>query len=89
MRLYISTFNVLIVVSDSSSGFILLLFLQQLIIMSAIRALGRTLYAAARTETSASAAGSSSAIRTVRNPLEEFFEADRTGEDDKPVVYGT
>lgn len=57
--------------------------------MSAIRALGRTLYAAARTETSASAAGSSSAIRTVRNPLEEFFEADRTGEDDKPVVYGT
>lgn len=56
--------------------------------MSAIRALGRTLFAAARTETSASAASSSSAIRAVRNPLEEFFEADRSGEDDKPVVYG-
>lgn len=57
-------------------------------IMSAIRALGRTLFAAARTETSASAAAASSATRAAKNPLQEFFEADRSVEDDKPVVYG-
>lgn len=56
--------------------------------MSAIRALGRTLFAAARTETSASAAAASSATRAAKNPLQEFFEADRSVEDDKPVVYG-
>lgn len=43
--------------------------------------------AAAKSESSAAAAASSSAARTL-NPLEQFFEVDRTPEDDKPVVYG-
>ncbi|KAK6133837.1 hypothetical protein DH2020_032430 [Rehmannia glutinosa] len=44
----------------------------------------RTLFAASKSE--ASAASSSSSAR--HNPLEEFFEADRNPEDEKPVVYG-
>ncbi|KZV15170.1 hypothetical protein F511_30216 [Dorcoceras hygrometricum] len=47
----------------------------------------RSLYAAAETEASATAAAASSKVPD--NPLEEFFEADRNPEDDKPVVYGT
>lgn len=43
--------------------------------------------AAAKSESSAAAAASSSAARTL-NPLEQFFEVDRTPEDDKPIVYG-
>ncbi|XP_076959560.1 uncharacterized protein LOC143635672 [Bidens hawaiensis] len=46
--------------------------------------LGRRLFSSARSE--ASAAGA--AVRTAHNPLEEFFEADRNPEDEKPVVYG-
>ncbi|KAL0318414.1 UNVERIFIED_CONTAM: 39S ribosomal protein L47, mitochondrial [Sesamum angustifolium] len=38
-----------------------------------------------KSETSAAAAA---AATTLRNPLEEFFEADRNPEDEKPVVYG-
>ncbi|KAL0356004.1 UNVERIFIED_CONTAM: 39S ribosomal protein L47, mitochondrial [Sesamum radiatum] len=49
------------------------------------RVFGRTLFAAAKSEASAAAAASST---TLRNPLEEFFEADRNPEDEKPVVYG-
>ncbi|KAL0416983.1 UNVERIFIED_CONTAM: 39S ribosomal protein L47, mitochondrial [Sesamum latifolium] len=49
------------------------------------RVFGRTLFAAAKSEASAAAAASST---TWRNPLEEFFEADRNPEDEKPVVYG-
>ena len=41
---------------------------------------------AAKSETSAAAAASTA--RTGYNPLEEFFEADRGRDDDKPVVYG-
>lgn len=51
------------------------------------RTLGRTLFsAAARSKhyTTAAPAGG----REVRNPLQEFFEADRSPDDDKPVVYG-
>lgn len=51
------------------------------------RAFGRTLFAAARSKhysTTAAAAGG----REVHNPLQEFFEADRSTENDKPVVYG-
>ncbi|XP_030957004.1 39S ribosomal protein L47, mitochondrial-like [Quercus lobata] len=49
------------------------------------RILGRTLFAAAKSEAySATAAATSVA----RNPLQEFFEADRSIDDDKPVVYG-
>lgn len=51
------------------------------------RTLGRTLFAAAARSkqyaTTAPAGG-----REVRNPLQEFFEADRSPDDDKPVVYG-
>ena len=50
------------------------------------RYFGRTLLAAAKSETPAAAAA---AARTEYNPLAEFFEADRSAEDDKPVVYGT
>ncbi|KAH0704582.1 hypothetical protein KY285_018860 [Solanum tuberosum] len=56
-------------------------------VMLAARLFGRTFLAAAKSESSAAAAASSSAARTL-NPLEQFFEVDRTPEDDKPVVYG-
>lgn len=52
------------------------------------RYFGRTLFAAAKSETSAAAAAATSTARTGYNPLEEFFEVDRSAEDDKPVVYG-
>lgn len=52
------------------------------------RAFGRTLLAAARSETSASSAAAANASREGYNPLQEFFEADRSPDDDKPVVYG-
>lgn len=53
------------------------------------RYLGRTLFAAAKSETSAAAAAATSSARTGYNPLEEFFEVDRSPDEDKPVVYGT
>ncbi|XP_031485051.1 uncharacterized protein LOC116254100 [Nymphaea colorata] len=49
------------------------------------RGFGRILFAAAKPEASAARAASS---MVAHNPLEEFFEADRSKEDDKPVVYG-
>lgn len=52
------------------------------------RYFGRTLLAAAKSETSAAAAAATSTARTGYNPLEEFFEPDRSAEDDKPMVYG-
>uniref|UniRef100_A0A7N0V4J6 Large ribosomal subunit protein uL29m n=1 Tax=Kalanchoe fedtschenkoi TaxID=63787 RepID=A0A7N0V4J6_KALFE len=52
--------------------------------MFVTRLFGRTFLAAARSESSA--AGSN--MRMAYNPLEEFFEAARNGEDEKPVVYG-
>jgi len=56
-----------------------------IIIMLVSRIFGRTLFAAAKSEAySATAAATSVA----RNPLQEFFEADRSIDDDKPVVYG-
>ncbi|CAH9092402.1 unnamed protein product [Cuscuta europaea] len=54
--------------------------------MLAARLFGRTFLAAAKCE-STGAAGTS-ARRAIHNPLEQFFEADRSVEDDKPVVYG-
>ncbi|XP_027100586.1 uncharacterized protein [Coffea arabica] len=59
--------------------------------MSAIRAIGRTLFAAVKADTSSAssaAAAAASTARTKHNPLEDFFEADRSPDDDKPVVYG-
>ncbi|CAM8886237.1 unnamed protein product [Rhodiola kirilowii] len=46
--------------------------------------LGGSFLASARSESSAA----SSNMRMAYNPLEEFFEATRDQEDDKPVVYG-
>lgn len=43
--------------------------------------------AAARSESSAGTAAAAATV-TAHNPLEAFFEADRSPEDDKPVVYG-
>ncbi|KAA8540849.1 hypothetical protein F0562_024812 [Nyssa sinensis] len=57
-------------------------------IMFLTRVLGRTLFAAAKSETSAAAAAAASTTRTGHNPLEEFFEADRSPDEEKPVVYG-
>ncbi|XP_042518774.1 39S ribosomal protein L47, mitochondrial-like [Macadamia integrifolia] len=64
--------------------------------MFTARFLGRTLLAAAKSEASAAggavkleaSAAASSSARTSYNPLEEFFEADRNQDDEKPVVYG-
>ncbi|XP_075075685.1 large ribosomal subunit protein uL29m-like isoform X1 [Nicotiana tabacum] len=55
--------------------------------MLAARLFGRALLAAAKSESSAAAA-SSAATTKVTNPLEQFFEVDRTPDDDKPVIYG-
>ncbi|XP_059299954.1 uncharacterized protein LOC132052438 [Lycium ferocissimum] len=52
--------------------------------MLGARLFGRTLLAAAKSESSTAAA----ATTKVTNPLEQFFELDRTADDDKPVVYG-
>lgn len=54
--------------------------------MMASRYFRRTLFAAAKSETSGPA---SMARMTAHNPLEEFFEADRKSDEEKPVVYGT
>lgn len=54
--------------------------------MFTTRFFGRTLFAAVKSETSAAAAA---ATGYARNPLEEFFEADRSQDQDKPVGYGT
>ncbi|CAL9758371.1 unnamed protein product [Musa acuminata subsp. burmannicoides] len=54
------------------------------------RVLGRVLCAASKSEsfaTSAAAAAADSA-RRAHNPLEEFFEVDRSTDEEKPVVYG-
>ncbi|KAG6429879.1 hypothetical protein SASPL_107934 [Salvia splendens] len=51
------------------------------------RVFGKALFgAAAKSEASVAAAAVFSTA--ARNPLEEFFEADRKPDDDKPVVYG-
>lgn len=52
------------------------------------RVFGRTLFTAAKPETSAAASAAASTARSGYNPLEEFFEADRSPDDDKSVVYG-
>ncbi|KAK6920756.1 Ribosomal protein L47, mitochondrial [Dillenia turbinata] len=62
-------------------------------IMFVRRVFGRTLFAAAKSESSAAAnasgaAAATSTYRAPSNPLEEFFEADRSPDEDKPVVYG-
>ncbi|CAM8999527.1 unnamed protein product [Rhodiola kirilowii] len=48
------------------------------------RLFGRSFLSSARSDGSAA----SSNMRMAYNPLEEFFEATRGQEDDKPIVYG-
>lgn len=53
------------------------------------RFVGRRFLAAASARSeSTTAAAAASTIRTAKNPLEEFFEFDRSQDEDKPVVYG-
>ncbi|KAK7354188.1 hypothetical protein VNO80_19647 [Phaseolus coccineus] len=52
------------------------------------RTLGRTLFAAAAARSKHYATTAPAGGREVLNPLQEFFEADRSPDDDKPVVYG-
>lgn len=52
------------------------------------RVFGRALCTAAKSESSAGAAAAASTARMGHNPLEEFFETDRSPDEDKPVVYG-
>lgn len=53
------------------------------------RFVGRTLFAAAKSETPVASAAAAATTRSGHNPLEEFFEPDRSQDEDKPVVYGT
>ncbi|KAF9607100.1 hypothetical protein IFM89_032216 [Coptis chinensis] len=52
-----------------------------------VRVFRRTLFTAAARSAQASNANTA-ASSTMYNPLEAFFEADRSREEDKPVVYG-
>ncbi|XP_051135842.1 uncharacterized protein LOC127254657 [Andrographis paniculata] len=52
------------------------------------RAFERTLLAAAKSEASAAPAAAAASSTALRNPLEEFFEADRNPENKKRVIYG-
>ncbi|XP_021891879.1 39S ribosomal protein L47, mitochondrial-like [Carica papaya] len=52
------------------------------------RLVGRRFLAAAKSESSATTGAATSTARAGGNPLEEFFEADRSQDEDKPVVYG-
>ncbi|GJN29784.1 hypothetical protein PR202_gb18104 [Eleusine coracana subsp. coracana] len=55
--------------------------------LSLSRALGRRLFSSAAGASESAAAASTSAVRKAQNPLEEFFEVDRTMEDDKPPPH--
>ncbi|PIA45094.1 hypothetical protein AQUCO_01700556v1 [Aquilegia coerulea] len=56
--------------------------------MFMVRVFRRTLFAAARSEPSNATAAASASTKMIHNPLEAFFEADRSQEEGKPVVYG-
>ncbi|KAL1551262.1 39S ribosomal protein L47, mitochondrial-like [Salvia divinorum] len=51
------------------------------------RVFGKALFGAAA-KSDASVAAAAAFSTAARNPLEEFFEADRKPDDDTPVVYG-
>uniref|UniRef100_A0A0D9WLB2 Large ribosomal subunit protein uL29m n=1 Tax=Leersia perrieri TaxID=77586 RepID=A0A0D9WLB2_9ORYZ len=58
--------------------------------LSLSRALGRRLFssdAAAGAAADAAAMASASVVRKAQNPLEEFFEVERSTEEDKPPPY--
>lgn len=65
---------------------LMLLFSDLARIMFLTRVFGRALCTAAKSESSAAAAASMA--RMGHNPLEEFFETDRSPDEDKPIVYG-
>ncbi|CAN6877498.1 unnamed protein product [Brassica oleracea] len=48
----------------------------------------RFLAVAASTRSESTAAAAASTVKIAKNPLEEFFEFDRSQDEDKPVVYG-
>lgn len=53
--------------------------------------MGRMLFSTAAKSaesTSSTAAAASTVARVAKNPLEEFFELDRSTEEEKPIVYG-
>ncbi|KAG0472584.1 hypothetical protein HPP92_014441 [Vanilla planifolia] len=50
--------------------------------------LSRVLHSAAKFEASAASFATSASINKARNPLEEFFEAERSTEEEKPIKYG-
>ncbi|XP_010550662.1 PREDICTED: 39S ribosomal protein L47, mitochondrial-like isoform X2 [Tarenaya hassleriana] len=58
--------------------------------MLVTRFVGRRFLAAAATasRSESTAAAAASTGRTAKNPLEEFFEVERSQDEDKPVVYG-
>lgn len=43
---------------------------------------------AASTRSESTTAAAASTVKIAKNPLEEFFEFDRSQDEDKPVVYG-
>ncbi|PKU64432.1 39S ribosomal protein L47, mitochondrial [Dendrobium catenatum] len=52
------------------------------------RLLRRVLLSSTKSESSSALFSTSASVTKVRNPLEEFFEAERNTEDEKPVTYG-
>ncbi|KAL5715490.1 hypothetical protein ACHQM5_017301 [Ranunculus cassubicifolius] len=56
--------------------------------MFMVKVLRRTLLSTTRSEASYATAATSTSTKTMHNPLEAFFEADRNQEDEKPAVYG-
>ncbi|GAV81020.1 MRP-L47 domain-containing protein [Cephalotus follicularis] len=72
--------NIIVTKHPSSSNLITTMFMT--------RFFGRTLLTAAKSESFAATAAAASTARVAQNPLEEFFEADRSQDNDKPVVYG-
>ncbi|CAL5036446.1 unnamed protein product [Urochloa decumbens] len=55
--------------------------------LSLSRALGRRLFSSAAAATESAAAASTSVVRKAQNPLEEFFEVERSTEEDKPPPH--
>ncbi|XP_021763351.1 39S ribosomal protein L47, mitochondrial-like [Chenopodium quinoa] len=53
-----------------------------------LRKIGGRIFSAAARYEHTSAGGAAAASTSVRNPLEQFFEVDRSTDDDKRVVYG-
>ncbi|XP_021888293.1 39S ribosomal protein L47, mitochondrial-like [Carica papaya] len=52
------------------------------------RFISRRFLAAAKSESFAATGAATSTVRAGHNPLEEFFEADRSQDEEKSVLYG-